>query len=73
MERPSTHKRPLLEEPSLPLPDSNNIPLSESQAKRIRLTLPPISSAFPPPNVSNSYSSSYKSTFPPSIHNKEVK
>ncbi|POG81247.1 hypothetical protein GLOIN_2v1470889 [Rhizophagus irregularis DAOM 181602=DAOM 197198] len=67
MERSSTHKRPLLEESSLPLPDSNNIPLSESQAKRIRLTLPPISSAFPPPNVSNSYSS-YKPAFTPSIH-----
>ncbi|GBC09087.1 hypothetical protein RclHR1_00860025 [Rhizophagus clarus] len=67
MERPSTNKRHLLEEQSLPLPDSNNILLSESQAKRIRLTLPPISSAYPPPNVSNSYSS-YKPAFPPSIH-----
>ncbi|RIA99252.1 hypothetical protein C1645_811732 [Glomus cerebriforme] len=64
------HKRPLLEESSLPLPDSNNmnnIPLSDPQAKRIRLTLPPISSAFLSPNVSNSYSS-YKSPFPSSIH-----
>jgi len=55
----------MLEDTSLPLPDSNNVSLTDSQAKRIRLTLPPISLA--PPNVSNSYSS-YKPSFPSSIH-----
>ncbi|CAI2175911.1 11131_t:CDS:2 [Funneliformis geosporum] len=64
MERPA-HKRPLLEESPLPLSDSNNI--SDHQAKRIRLTLPPISSSFPPTNVPTSYSS-YKLPFPSSIH-----
>ncbi|CAG8644049.1 1338_t:CDS:2 [Funneliformis caledonium] len=64
MERPA-HKRPLLEESPLPLSDSNNV--SDHLAKRIRLTLPPISSSFPPTNASTSYSS-YKPPFPSSIH-----
>src|SRR6266540_6104977 len=67
MERP-THKRALLEESPLPLSDSNSIPLPDHQAKRIRLTLPPISSSFPPTNVSTSYPSYNKLPYHSSIH-----